>query len=94
MLTVETRDIWREPEVPPKNQGFHYNQNAEIYMLAGKAMGRGRSSCLEPNSRRSHRRSAGRCCLAVGFEDLLRFLQPTRVVLLAQGLDDRVAVAA
>jgi alpha-galactosidase len=39
--TVETRDFWREPEVSPKNQGFHYNQNAETYMLVGEALGKG-----------------------------------------------------
>ena len=38
VLTVETRDFWREPEVSPKNQGFHYNQNAETYMLVGEAL--------------------------------------------------------
>ncbi|NNM31127.1 MAG: hypothetical protein HKO57_16535 [Akkermansiaceae bacterium] len=39
--TVETRDFWRDAEVSPKNQGFHYNQNAETYMLVGEAMGKG-----------------------------------------------------
>lgn len=39
--TVETRDFWKAPEVSPKNQGFHYNQNAETYMLVGEAMGKG-----------------------------------------------------
>jgi len=41
VLTIETRDFWREPEVSPKNQGFHYNQNAETYMLVGEALGKG-----------------------------------------------------
>jgi alpha-galactosidase len=39
--TVETRGFWREPEVSPRNQGFHYNQNAETYMLVGEALGKG-----------------------------------------------------
>ncbi len=39
--TVETRDFWREAEISPRNQGFHYNQNAETYMLVGEALGRG-----------------------------------------------------
>ena len=39
--TVETRDFWRDAEVSPRNQGFHYNQNGETYMLVGEAMGRG-----------------------------------------------------
>lgn len=39
--TVETRDFWRDASISPKNQGFHYNQNAETYMLVGEAIGRG-----------------------------------------------------
>lgn len=39
--TVETRDFWKEADQSPRNQGFHYNQNAETYMLVGEAMGRG-----------------------------------------------------
>lgn len=41
VLTVETRDFWRDVEVSPKAQGYHYNRNAETYMLVGDAMGRG-----------------------------------------------------
>jgi hypothetical protein len=47
VLTVETRDFWREPEVSPRNQDFHYNQNAETYMLVGEAMGKGMVKLLE-----------------------------------------------
>ncbi len=39
--TVEIRDFWRPVEVSPKNQGYHYNRNAETYMLVGDALGRG-----------------------------------------------------
>ena len=49
VLTVETRDFWREPEVSPKNQGFHYNQNAETYMLVGEALGKGMLELLKAN---------------------------------------------
>jgi len=45
--TVETRDFWREPEVSPTNQGFHYNQNAETYMLVGEALGNGMLKLLK-----------------------------------------------
>lgn len=41
VLTVETRDFWRPAEISPRNQGFHYNQNAETYMLVGEALGKG-----------------------------------------------------
>ena len=45
--TVETRDFWRDAEVSPRNQGFHYNQNAETYMLVGEALGKGMIELLE-----------------------------------------------
>lgn len=41
VITVETRDFWRDADVSPRNQGFHYNQNAETYMLVGEALGKG-----------------------------------------------------
>lgn len=47
VLTVETRDFWREPEASPKNQGYHYNQNAETYMLVGEALGKGMLELLK-----------------------------------------------
>lgn len=36
---VEARDFWREVAVSPKNQGYHYNRNAETYMEVGNALG-------------------------------------------------------
>lgn len=47
VITVETRGFWREPEDSPKNQGFHYNQNAETYMLVGEALGKGMLELLK-----------------------------------------------
>jgi hypothetical protein len=38
--TIETRDFWKDASVSPRNQGFHYNGNAETYMMVGDAMGR------------------------------------------------------
>ena len=49
VLTVETRDFWREPEVSPRSQDFHYNQNAETYMLVGEALGKGMLRLLTSN---------------------------------------------
>ncbi|MFW6162007.1 MAG: sialate O-acetylesterase, partial [Planctomycetota bacterium] len=40
VLTVETRGFWRDRSVSPRNQGYHYNRNAETYMLVGDALGR------------------------------------------------------
>ncbi len=37
--TVNTAPFWREVDVSPKNQGFHYNRNAETYYLVGEALG-------------------------------------------------------
>ena len=37
--TIETRGFWRDASISPRNQGFHYNQNAETYMLVGEALG-------------------------------------------------------
>ena len=37
--TIETRGFWRDESISPRNQGFHYNQNAETYMLVGEALG-------------------------------------------------------
>ena len=36
---VDTRDLWREADVSPKNQGYHYNRNAETYMETGIRLG-------------------------------------------------------
>lgn len=49
--TVETRGFWREVEKSPRNQGFHYNQNAETYMLVGETLGKGMVKLLEERSR-------------------------------------------
>jgi hypothetical protein len=36
---VDSRDLWREANVSPKNQGYHYNRNAETYLEAGLRLG-------------------------------------------------------
>jgi alpha-galactosidase len=40
VASVDTRDFWREVEESPRGQDYHYNRNAETYMLVGEAMGR------------------------------------------------------
>ena len=37
---VDTRDLWREADVSPSNQGYHYNHNAETYYETGESLGR------------------------------------------------------
>ena len=38
--SVDTREFWRNVEASPANQGYHYNRNAETYLLVGDALGR------------------------------------------------------
>jgi alpha-galactosidase len=45
--TVDTRGFWRSAEESPSGQGYHYNRNAETYMLVGEALGRGMVELLE-----------------------------------------------
>ncbi len=40
LATVDTRPFWREPDVSPRAQDYHYNRNAETYYLVGDALGR------------------------------------------------------
>ena len=37
--SVDSRDLWREAEVSPKQQGYHYNRNAETYLEVGVRLG-------------------------------------------------------
>lgn len=37
--TVEARNFWRNADVSPKGQGYHYNRNAETYMEVGLGLG-------------------------------------------------------
>jgi alpha-galactosidase len=36
---VDSRDLWRGPDVSPKNQGHHYHRNAETYLEVGLRLG-------------------------------------------------------
>ena len=38
--TIDNRSYWRELAESPGTQGYHYNNNAETYMLTGDALGR------------------------------------------------------
>ncbi len=40
VASVDTRGYWRDASVSPSNQGYHYNWNAETYLLTGDAAGR------------------------------------------------------
>ncbi|MBX7104360.1 MAG: sialate O-acetylesterase [Gemmataceae bacterium] len=36
---IDSRDLWREAADSPKNQGYHYNRNAETYLEVGMRLG-------------------------------------------------------
>jgi alpha-galactosidase len=40
VASVDTRGFWREVDESPTSQDYHYNRNAETYMLIGDALGR------------------------------------------------------
>jgi len=40
VASVDIRNFWREVDESPRNQDYHYNRNAETYMLVGDALGR------------------------------------------------------
>jgi alpha-galactosidase len=43
---VDTRPFWREADVSPVNQGYHYNHNAETYYEVGDSLGRAMAALL------------------------------------------------
>jgi alpha-galactosidase len=45
---VETRDFWRPAEVSPADQGYHWNRNAETYLLIGEGMAAAMAELLGP----------------------------------------------
>lgn len=46
VASVDTRDFWREAHESPTGVGYHYNKNAETYMLVGDALGRAMAELL------------------------------------------------
>ncbi|BCX46294.1 VonWillebr and factor type A [Haloferula helveola] len=40
VASVDTTPYWRDVSISPSGEGFHYNWNAETYMLVGDAVGR------------------------------------------------------
>lgn len=40
VTSVDTRGFWREVDESPKGEDYHYNRNAETYLLIGDALGR------------------------------------------------------
>ena len=44
---VDSRDFWREVAVSPRDQGFHYNRNAETYVEVGLLLGHAMEDLLK-----------------------------------------------
>jgi alpha-galactosidase len=53
---VETRDLFRAPDVSPTRQGYHWNGNAETYFLMGIGMGEAMKKLCGKGSARKTRR--------------------------------------
>jgi hypothetical protein len=45
--SVDVRNVLPDPAKSPKNQDFHYHQNAGAYMELGEAMGKGMLELLK-----------------------------------------------
>ncbi|MBW8040942.1 MAG: hypothetical protein FVQ85_13185 [Planctomycetes bacterium] len=50
VASVDTRDFWREIDESPVSQDYHYNRNAETYLLVGDALGRAMVRLLGGNA--------------------------------------------
>ncbi len=47
VAAIDTRDLWRDADQSPVNQGHHYNHNAETYYETGERLGRAMAQLLE-----------------------------------------------
>ncbi|MCB9881819.1 MAG: sialate O-acetylesterase [Planctomycetes bacterium] len=52
VAAIDARPFWREANVSPKNQGYHYNHNAETYMEVGEALGRAMVGLLDTKGKK------------------------------------------
>ncbi len=46
---IDNRDLWRNVDASPVNQGHHYNHNAETYYETGERLGRAMVELLQPS---------------------------------------------
>lgn len=52
---VGTKAFWRDKDVSPTGQGFHWNNNAETYYLIGEAMGKAMTKLCATKAKSSDR---------------------------------------
>ena len=50
VASFDTLGYWRDSSISPTTAGYHYNGNAETYMLVGDTMGRAMAEMLTPYS--------------------------------------------
>lgn len=48
---IDTRDLWREADVSPSNQGYHYNHNAETYYETGERLGKAMAELIRGDAK-------------------------------------------
>ena len=65
VASVDIRDFWREVDESPKGEDYHYNRNAETYVLIGEALGRAmvglQGGQTEPSPEMGQRSSTEAC---------------------------------
>lgn len=52
VAAIDNRDLWRDPDVSPVNQGHHYNHNAETYYETGDRLGRAMAKLIQSEKER------------------------------------------
>ncbi|MDO5970630.1 NPCBM/NEW2 domain-containing protein [Flavivirga aquimarina] len=50
VAAIDTRDFWRDIENSPSKQVYHWNRNAESYLLVGRAIAKNMLSIIELNT--------------------------------------------
>ena len=52
---IETRDFFRPPEQSPTGASYHWNSNAETYLLIGQGMGEAMKELLTIKARKAEK---------------------------------------
>ncbi|MBT8038419.1 MAG: hypothetical protein KJO21_12835 [Verrucomicrobiae bacterium] len=96
--TIDTRPFWRGPEVSPKNQNYHYNHNAETYMLTGDALGRAMVELLGgkadyPSAVASNKNAGAPFMKPPSGEELARLASALKPIMLDQLIPAYIATA-
>jgi alpha-galactosidase len=52
VASVDTRPFWRSVAISPKDEGYHYNRNAETYLLVGDGLAKNMIKLIEKTSKK------------------------------------------